>query len=109
MSEKQFKLKQEQIKRLLETEDLCLVSDKITVEGMPVGYMYRDEPEDNEDSGWCFLSGTENQNYADNPRYSTKMDLNTLANYDPAVIPYLDKDVGTEWERVAGEDKFSQL
>lgn len=39
----------------------CFATDKITVEGLKVGYMYREEPDDESDSGWRFFSGTETQ------------------------------------------------
>ena len=42
----------------------CLVSDKITKEGWKIGYMKREEPNDNyPDSGWRFYKGDEDENY----------------------------------------------
>jgi hypothetical protein len=44
MKEKQFKLSQDDIKRIVDSVGGCFASDKITVEGLPVGYMYREKP-----------------------------------------------------------------
>jgi len=33
--------------------------------------------------------------------------VNTIANYDPAIIPYLDLPYGTELERIEGTDYFN--
>ena len=41
---------------------------KMLVEGRrKVRFMYREEPEDPNDSGWRFFCGDEDQEYADNP------------------------------------------
>ena len=47
-----------------ETSDGCIATDRITVDGLPVGYMYREKPEEGDpferyDSGWRFTAGDE--------------------------------------------------
>ena len=68
--------------------------------------MYREKPEDKKDSGWRFFSGYEEQDYVDDPKNTMIYKLNTIANYDPAIIPYLDMPVGTSWERKKGTSIF---
>jgi len=87
----------------------CLVSNKITVDGEKVGFMYREKPEDGNDSGWRFLSGTETQEFIDDPHNSKIFDVNTVANYDAAIIPYLKLHYGTELERLQDTDTFIEL
>lgn len=69
--------------------------------------MYREEPIDEGDSGWRFLSGSETQEYIDDSNNSTFYDINTIANYDSAIIPYLNLPIGVELERIKGENQFS--
>jgi len=107
MEEKKFLLKPEDIKDLVKMQGYCYVSDKITVEGMPVGFMYREKPFDKEDTGWRFLSGTETEEYLDDQSNYMIFAVNTVANYDAAIIPYLNSKIGTEWER--REDKFVEI
>lgn len=107
MSKKEFRLTPDQIKPLATGWGACMATDMITVEGLKVGFMYRDEPYQPSDSGWRFFSGTEDQDYVDDPENSMLYDVNTIANYDPAIIPYLRLPVGTELERVDGSDKFN--
>jgi hypothetical protein len=102
--EKTFKLPKEQIKKLIDPMGSCIASDKITVDGMKVGYMYREEPNFESDSGWRFFSGTESQEYVDDENNLLIYDVNTIANYDQQIIPYLYSSVGTEFERA--DDKF---
>jgi hypothetical protein len=89
----------------------CLVSNMITMEGKKVGYMYREElEEDSEnDSGWRFLAGSENQEYVDNDSNSKVYEVETIADFDSAIIPYLKSPFGTELERIEGKDEFRIL
>jgi hypothetical protein len=104
--EKNFKLKAEEIVDLIPPMGGCIATDKVTVEGEPVVVMYRGEPLNDIDSGWQFYSGSETQEYLDDAANSSIYDVNTIANYDPAIIPYLKFPVGTELERIPGTDKF---
>jgi hypothetical protein len=103
---KNFKLKAEEMKDLVPPMGGCLATDKITVDGMKVGRMYREEPDFAQDCGWRFLSGTEDQDYVDNPDNLNYYNVNTIANYDQAIIPYIQLPYGTELERISGTDEF---
>ena len=103
---KNFKLEAEQIVRLIKPMGACFATDKITVEGELVYYMVREEPDDNMESGWHFFSGTEDQDYVDNPDNWALYDVNTIANYDKAIIPYLHYPMGSKLERIRGTEKF---
>ena len=104
--EKNFKLKASEIIDLAKGHGGCIATDRITVDGLLVDYMYRDDTNRPADSGWRFFSGTEDQVYIDNPDHSTVYDVNTIANYDPAIIPYLDYPTGSHLERLRGTNKF---
>lgn len=81
----------------------AIVSDKITKEGYKVGYFYRDEPNPNyPDSGWRFWAGDEDEAYTDNPNNHHIFALNTIANYDPDIIPHLSLPVGSQLIRQSG-------
>lgn len=95
---KVFKLKPDEMKNLAVGYGACIATDMITVHGQKVGYMYRDEPE-NPSSGWVFMSGNETQEYMDNAENLAMYDINTIANYDPDIIPFIEKPIGTECER----------
>lgn len=105
-SEKKFKLKAEEIMQLIEPMGGCIATDKITVHGELVDYMVREESQNAVDSGWQFFSGTEDQDYIDNADNLAIYDVNTIANYDRAIIPYLNLPFGTQLERIHGTDSF---
>jgi len=106
---KQFYLAADQIKPLATHRGSCIASDMITVDGRRVGFMYRELPRDNIDSGWRFKSGVESQEYADDPNHLAIYDINTIANYDPEIIPLLSEPVGSAFERKNGTGNFIEV
>ncbi|MBR4840673.1 MAG: DUF2185 domain-containing protein [Paludibacteraceae bacterium] len=103
---KEFKKKEEEIVQLISMPGYCLATDKITCEGKRVGYMYREEPDNERDSGWRFFSGEEDQEYVDDPENIEMFSLNTIANYDPDIISLLNAPYGSAFEREEGSGDF---
>jgi hypothetical protein len=97
---KKFKLEASGIKDIATTLGSCIASDKITVEGLPVRYMYREEPDFETDSGWRFFSGTEDDEYINNSDNLMIYDINTIANYDQSILDFLENEVGSEFEKI---------
>ena len=64
---KVFALDSSQIKPLATGMGACYATDRITVEGRQVGFMYREQPDAELDSGWRFMAGNEPQEYMDEP------------------------------------------
>ena len=98
---KQFHLASNQIKKLIEPMGYCIASDRITVDGGKVGYMYREEGDCCNDSGWRFFEGSEDQDYTDDYSHFEVYDINTIANYDMEIIPLLCSPIGSAFERTA--------
>ena len=83
----------------------CFCTDRITVDGCKVGYMYREEPDADSgmpDSGWRFFAGDESDDYANDVDHVGIYALNTVANYDPEIIPFLNAPCGTAFGRDEG-------
>ena len=106
--EKKYLLKPEDFKQLISPIGSCYASDQILVDGKKVGYMIREEPSDTVSSGWTFMSGDESQEYADDPTKWAIYDVNTICNYDPSIIQYLDSKIGTAYGRDLGADGFQE-
>lgn len=97
--EKKYKLAASEIQSLVPDLGFGFVSDKIVVDGQRVQYMVREEPEEEADSGWRFLGGGETDEYLDEPEHISILEINTVANYDPEIIPFLMYPPGTQIER----------
>jgi hypothetical protein len=106
---KTLRLRADQIKPLAPNRGGCFASDMVTVDGQNVAFMYREPPDDATDSGWRFLSGLESQEYLDDPAHLSIYDVNTIANYDPEIIPLLDAAAGSAFERESGKGRFIEV
>lgn len=112
MHNKVFKLKADEIVKVIDFGG-CLATDRITVDGARVGYMYREEPANELDSGWRFFAGDEDEEYLADSNNTMVYAVNTIANYDPGILFYLDAPEGSRFEldpelkdyRLLGEDE----
>jgi hypothetical protein len=98
-----------EIKLLVHGYGGCVASDRITVEGYPVRFMYREAPRNDIDSGWTFFSGFEDDEYINNPDNYAVYDVNTIANYDPSIIPLLDSAIGSVFEKTPESERFVRI
>ena len=96
---KKFALSAEQITPIATGRGGCLATDRITVDGRGVGYMYREEPDNELDSGWRFFAGDEDDAYMNLIGHHDVYDVNTIANYSPSILPYLDAPPGSAFYR----------
>jgi len=87
----------------------AFATDRITVDGQKIGYMYREKTLREEDSGWRFFAGDEDQAYIDDLRHTEIYAVNTIANYDPDIIPYLDTPAPCAFEKIQGTRKYQRV
>lgn len=106
---KKFAIDGNQIKSLAEGHGGCIATDMITVDGKRVGYMVRESTDRPHDSGWCFMSGNETQDYMDDPNNHAIYDVNTIANYSPDIIPLLDAPPGSAFARDPESDMLVEV
>jgi hypothetical protein len=52
-----------------------------------------------EPARWQFFAGDETEAFVDDPENIRVFSLNTIANHDPSVVPYLTAPVGSVWVR----------
>jgi hypothetical protein len=100
---KRFAIPADRIRDVAPGYGACFATDEITVAGKPVGYMVRDpvdrHPDEPSLSGWTFMSGDETQAYVDDAANIEVYDVNTIANYDPDIVPFLDAPAGSSFAR----------
>jgi hypothetical protein len=98
-TKKQYCFTEERLKPLALNRGKCYASDMITVERFKVGFLYRQEPDFEDDSGWRFLTGFESDQYIGQKENFGLFDVNMIANCDPEIIEYLDEPVGSTFGR----------
>lgn len=104
--QKTYKLAAEEIKPLVIGRGGCIATDQISVDGLPVRFMYREESNNSDDSGWRFMSGFEDDAYMADPNNHDIYDVNTIANYDSSIVPFLDAPVGSAFEKLPESEQF---
>lgn len=77
----------------------AVVSRQVSDEGEWVGFLYREAPAFEQDSGWRFFSGAEDDEYADNPEHFITAPLQDVLNAHPEIAPLMIQQAGAwEWD-----------
>ena len=76
-----------------------IASHRVTKDGMKVGYIYREQPDNEKDSGWRVFSGDESQEYVDDPRNFAMYNASTIIKMDPEIVSLLALDYPVAFER----------
>lgn len=81
----------------------CYVSKILLEEGWKVGYMLRDEPANEMDSGWCFMVGNEDDEYINDYHNIALLSVGAMCQTDPDIAPHIGNPVGTGLIRVSSD------
>ena len=106
---KEYAIQGKDIVQLLPHQGGCLATDRITVDGEEVGYMYREVTQREGDMGWRFFAGDESEAYMSDNSNSGVYAVNTIANYDPAILKYLDTPAPCAFEKIKGQRYFKEI
>jgi hypothetical protein len=87
----------------------CYASMRILVDNQRVGYLYREPPDNDHDSGWRIMAGDESQDYIDDPKNTMFVSLGAVLNHDDSIIELLNDPVGSEYERRPGSTTFVKI
>lgn len=83
---------------------MAYLSKKVSEEGWKVGYMCREEAMNENDSGWQFLAGNEDDKYLNNHKNCLLVHVQDVYQLDPDIWNYIDNPVGTELIRVSSNE-----
>jgi hypothetical protein len=106
---KSFLIPKEKIIRLIPHNGGCISTDEITIAGKDIGYMYREETNRLHDTGWRFFAGDESDDYLNDTSKSSVYMLNTIANYDPAILDYLNEPAPCYFKRIKASNMFRKI
>lgn len=84
------------VKRLLAR---CFVTNRVLRDGVRVGRLYRESPDEERDSGWRILAGDESEEYLDETDNVAYVSLGAVLNCDDSFLPCLGSPVGTAFKR----------
>lgn len=82
----------------------CFVTNNILEVGEKVGYLYREEPDEENDSGWRFTTGTETDEYMDDSDNLSYVSLGAVLRQDDSFVELLERKAGVAFlKNEAGE------
>jgi hypothetical protein len=84
----------------------CFVTERVLNEGERVGYLYREEPDDDNDSGWRITSNTESDDYMDDSANVAHVSLGAVLSRDDSFLHLLGQPAGSAFIRDAKTGQF---
>lgn len=80
------------------------LSKKILEEGWKIGYMRRDKPVNENDSGWSFMAGNEDDEYYNDYKNIALVSVQEVYQLDPDILEYIENPVGTALIRISSNE-----
>ena len=77
----------------------CFATKKVLYDGAKVGYLYKEKPVYDDDSGWRFLAGDEADEYMDSGENSSYVSVGAVLREDDSFIRLLDREEGVAFLR----------
>lgn len=87
----------------------CFVTRHVLEEGHRVGYLYREQPDNEKDSGWRILAGDETEEYMDEPENTKLVSLGAVLRVDDSIVAILDSPIGAVFQRNVESGKFERV
>ena len=87
----------------------AVVSRRVAGDGHPVCWLYREEPDNEADSGWRVFAGDEDNDYLDDMDNCRIVPLRDLMDRDPALEEVLRAPVFSAFERKGPDDPFEAV
>lgn len=74
---------------------LCFVTKRVLEDGAPVGYLYREVADNDDDSGWRFTANDESDTYVNDSANVALVSLGAVLSVDDRYIGLLDSPAGS--------------
>ena len=77
----------------------AFVTHRVLRDGQPICFLYREAPDDEQDSGWRFTAGDETDAYMDDTSNVSCVSLGAVLSKDDSVLHLLDEPEGSAFKR----------
>lgn len=84
----------------------CFVTNRVLHDGAQIGYLYRETPDEEKDSGWRITANDESDEYMDNAKNIAYVSLGAVLSKDDSIVMLLDSPVGSTFVRDAATGQF---
>lgn len=90
-------------------EKAALATERCFLPGKAVRWMYREQPDREEDSGWRLFTGEEDDDDLNNPDNTRIVRVARLLDLDPSLLEPLKGEVGTAFERTGKDGAWVEV
>ena len=84
------------MKKYVENAGSCIVTKSLLNGESNFRWLFREEPLNNIDTGWMAFGDSDNDDYVNDPKNLTAVDLNTLINIEPTILNIYEMPIGTD-------------
>jgi hypothetical protein len=84
----------------------CYVTNRVLCDGAKAGYLYREAPDREDDSGWRITANDESDEYMDDSNNSAYVSLGAVLSKDDSFIDLLDSPEGSAFARDVANGQF---
>lgn len=84
------------MKKYVENAGSCIVTKSLLNGETKFRWLFREEPLNDTDTGWMAFGDSDNDEYVNNPKNLTVVDLNTLINIEPTILNVYEMPIGTD-------------
>jgi hypothetical protein len=84
----------------------CFVSHRVLHEGARVGYLYRELPDSDNDSGWRMMAGDESDEYINDAAKLSFVSLGAVLREDASIVGLLETPAKCAFIRSDDDDQF---
>lgn len=77
----------------------CFVTNNILYDRQQVGYLYREDPDREDDSGWRFTTGSESDEYMEDSDNLSYVSLGAVLSVDDSITALLGRESGVAFAR----------
>lgn len=84
------------MKKYVENAGSCIVTKSLLNGETKFRWLFREEPLNNIDTGWMAFGDSDNDEYVNDPKNLSVVDLNTLINIEPTILNVYEMPVGTD-------------
>lgn len=85
-------------------DKMAFLSKKVLDDGFRVGYMYRDDAMNENDSGWTFMAGNEADDYVNDHNNIALVSVHDVYLLDSDIWKYIDNPIGTKLIRISSNE-----
>lgn len=84
------------MKKYVENAGSCIVTKSLLNGESSFRWLFREEPLNNIDTGWMAFGDSDNDEYVNDPKNLSVVDLNTLINIEPTILNVYEMPIGTD-------------